>query len=227
MVARGPSGAQPHGSGACSGGGSGVPPMRPHAVLVSVDLEWHEADQSKLLEIGWATWDSASRRVEAAHWIVKVSAFEHPVTCASRLQHLARCAQQEHEETRNGRYVPDHKHEFRFGVSEVGSAKAGAAALQAVLQPATWAARIAEQQPPQQPQQPLPRVALVGHGMVGDLKMLAAMGVALPPGLELLDTAMLAWALLGGKQSSVSLRNLLGWLQVDGVAKLHNAGNDA
>ena len=29
-----------------------------HTVLVCVDLEWYEADQNRLLEIGWSCWDS-------------------------------------------------------------------------------------------------------------------------------------------------------------------------
>ncbi len=33
------------------------------AVVISVDLEWSESDQSRLLEIGWSVWDSVSRSV--------------------------------------------------------------------------------------------------------------------------------------------------------------------
>ncbi|KAG1680358.1 hypothetical protein FOA52_015448 [Chlamydomonas sp. UWO 241] len=199
-VARGGTDAGRNGSG---GGGERADSAAPHSVFVCVDLEWWEQDPSKLLEIGWSTWDSVSGAVTSKHWICE--------------ENLA---------TNNGRYVPNHKHDFRFGTSIVGPSKAGARALQADMDPGTWVARW-QAEGATASTQPQPRIALLGHGMSGDLKLLDVMGVLIPPGTELIDTNCLAWGLLGGKQVQVSLRNMLGWLEVEGVTKLHNAGNDA
>ena len=113
-----------------------------------------------LLEIGWSTWDSFSGEIASYHHIVE-----------------------EGLSVSNGRYVPDHRHDFVFGSSSVGPMKAGAKALQKDLEVLTWMKRWKGS--PEEGGGGLvapPRVALVGHGMAADLKMLDGMGVVIPPG---------------------------------------------
>ena len=102
----------------------------------------------------------------------------------------------------NGRYVPNHRRDFRFGESTVGSKKEGAKvrhvhniysvcmllerylslidlliylqALQADLEASTWSSLRQLKR--------APRVALVGHGMAADLKILDTMGIVIPVG---------------------------------------------
>ncbi|GAX79627.1 hypothetical protein CEUSTIGMA_g7068.t1 [Chlamydomonas eustigma] len=177
------------------------------SVFVSVDLEWYERDQSRLLEIGWSCWDSVRREISSKHWIVE-----------------------ENLRVRNGRYVPDHRSDFRFGESILGSKKEGTKALQHDLEPSSWAASLSQYIKTAGGgggSKILPKVAIVGHGMVADLKMLDSMGIVIPEGTEVIDTNSLAWALMGGSQVQHSLRSLLSWLSVPDVIKLHNGGNDA
>ncbi len=94
-------------------------------------------------------------------------------------------------------------------------------ALQHDLDPATWAEGLGLHDR-------LPRVALLGHGLAADLKVLGSMGVVIPQGTEIIDTSSLSWALMGGgTQVNLSLRALLSWLEIPDVRKLHNGGNDA
>ncbi|GAX86424.1 hypothetical protein CEUSTIGMA_g13834.t1 [Chlamydomonas eustigma] len=137
---------------------------------------------------------------------------------------------EENLRVRNGRYVPDHRSDFRFGESILGSKKEGTKALQHDLEPSSWAASLSQYIKTAGGGggfKILPKVALVGHGMVADLKMLDSMGIVIPEGTEVIDTNSLAWALMGGSQVQHSLRSLLSWLSVPDVIKLHNGGNDA
>eukprot|EP00200_Dunaliella_tertiolecta_P008334 CAMPEP_0202374872 /NCGR_PEP_ID=MMETSP1127-20130417/5619_1 /ASSEMBLY_ACC=CAM_ASM_000462 /TAXON_ID=3047 /ORGANISM="Dunaliella tertiolecta, Strain CCMP1320" /LENGTH=919 /DNA_ID=CAMNT_0048972149 /DNA_START=2277 /DNA_END=5037 /DNA_ORIENTATION=- len=156
------------------------------AVLLSIDLEWYERSSELLLEIGWTLWDSASRRCSSKHWIVR-----------------------EGLGYANGRYVPNMRHAFKFGTSQVGLLADGIGSLQADIDAH-------------------PGLILVGHDVSQDMQMLAKWGILLPQGTQILDTSKLAWARIGDpSRQAMSLRTLLAWLQVPDVSGLHNGGNDA
>ncbi|GFR41180.1 hypothetical protein Agub_g1847 [Astrephomene gubernaculifera] len=211
------------GGGGSAGGGEGV-----LVVCCSIDLEWWERDSSRVTEIGWTMWDNLTRQLQSRHHIVS-----------------------EHEALVNRIHVPDHKHDFLFGASSTGPLAEGAAALQRDLQHygagvwAAWCASQGQQQGPQQggevgccgaagsplPPAPPMQLVVVGHGLSGDLKALSGLlGVVLPPGAAILDTADLTWAALGGgtgqERTAISLRLLLKTLGIP-ATMLHNGGNDA
>ncbi|MEW5302160.1 MAG: hypothetical protein WDW36_004967 [Sanguina aurantia] len=109
----------------------GNQPVKQQCVLVSVDVEWWERDQTRVLELGWSCWDNSGREIVSRHWIVK-----------------------EWLGTVNGRYVPNHKLEFEFGVSEVGSLSQGVAALSRDLSEAAATGCAPQPSPPHAPPQP-------------------------------------------------------------------------
>ncbi|MEW5316042.1 MAG: hypothetical protein WDW38_007432 [Sanguina aurantia] len=111
--------------------------VRPHpaeqqrrCVLVSVDVEWWEKDQARVLELGWSCWDNAGRLAVSRHWIVEEWLY-----------------------TNNGKYVPNHKHDFAFGASETGPLAHGVAQL---TQDLAFAATVGLAPQPPPPPSPSP-----------------------------------------------------------------------
>lgn len=169
--------------------------------VVSVDLEWHEQDQSVLLEIGWSIYkgmgEDGKDLIENHHWLVE-----------------------ENLSQSNGRFVPDNRRSFLFGESIVGPEAEGANRLKTDCSRSSWRDRLGLKADDDV------QLALVGHGMSQDLKVLRSIGVDIEAGVEIIDTNNLLSALYGSS-TQVSLRALLSLVEVEGVRKLHNGGNDA
>lgn len=173
--------------------------------FVSVDFEWHEWDSEKVLEIGWSIWDTYTKTVQSFHWIVE-----------------------EHYHVHNGRFVPDRKHGFRFGDSQVGPLAHGCEALEYHLASGgpfcedAVAGKAVEDV----------SVALIGHDLRGDLGQMQKLGIHLSDSVkEQFDTKKMHWGKVGGigqarDAANLSLKKLVQHYGLSD-AGLHNAGNDA
>ncbi|MEW5304501.1 MAG: hypothetical protein WDW36_007111 [Sanguina aurantia] len=162
---------------------------RPHpteqprrCVLVSVDVEWWEKDQARVLELGWSCWDNGGRlavsraagttagRPAVSRWggFVdrgdEIPGFDGTGSGQDRGHAAWHWIVEEWLYTHNGKYVPNHKHDFAFGASETGPLAHGVAQLTQDLAFAATVGRAPPPPPPPPPPQPPPPQSLTQGG---------------------------------------------------------------
>ncbi|KAJ8906616.1 hypothetical protein NDN08_003109 [Rhodosorus marinus] len=156
--------------------------------LLSIDVEAWERDQSKMLEIGAVLFELKGdlavpelNILSCKHFVVRENAFR-----------------------RNGRYVPDRRDHFNFGMSEI----AGQATIFSQLSDLVSRAGF-----------------VLGHNFKSDVDFLKNSGFTFDDLSKVLDTEGLSRQLLQMREST-SVENLLSAMDIE-YNNLHNAGNDA
>jgi len=171
-------------------------------VFMAIDVEWDETDPSNILEIGIAVLDLRQGRLHPNRF--------PPSTWSIRPRHLIIT---DHREIHNSKYVQSNKFGFKFGRSYNTREARAVQVMQSMLD------RYANDE-----------IVLVGHLCRNDLSRLDELGIQLPEGIQVFDTADLERAFMGRVNGQkVSLQRMCEELEVAyyGQDKLHNAGNDA
>lgn len=164
-------------------------------VLISLDIEAFEFDTNKITEIGISIYDPSKE----AHSIVPQFTTIHILP-------------RENLHLRNGRFVPDHKHEFLCGRSLVLSMKECTKFLESLFHHYTVTRKQAGM-----------GSVIVGHDVRGDLRWLRSMNVNIPDDVPVADTQML-YKCTTGQQAS--LTKLLTVFKIPHSC-MHNGANDA
>lgn len=163
-------------------------------ILFCIDVEAWEKDTKVVTEIGVAVYDPRFQRNSIVPHI--------------RLVHIII---EETQHLKNGRYVPNHTHNFNGQESYILNNEDAILLVQQLVD-YYFDPGLSEIE-----------TAFVGHDVRGDIKWLTELGLELPQ-FEVIDTQKL-FAITHGKQGG-SLKNLLRAVQQP-HAFLHNAGNDA
>ncbi|GAM89881.1 hypothetical protein ANO11243_079210 [Dothideomycetidae sp. 11243] len=173
-------------------------------VLLCIDLEAYELDQSQITEIGLSTLDTRdilglSPGTSPAAWLAHM-----------RTTHILIA---EHRHLVNGRYVAGCPDKFLHGTSQAMSlAEAQRLVVAAFKAPGVLRST----------REPEERdILLVGHGVRDDVRYLSSIGISDIPS-RVIDTQRLC----SSKRRPVGLAKLLDALQME-YSWLHNAGNDA
>ena len=160
------------------------------AVYVAIDVEAYEGGND-VLEVGLAciaTSDVWPRRlIKSSHWIVEDNLHLH-----------------------NGRYVPDHRDRFNFGLSQ----KIPAANICSVLDESfdEMASNSTN--------------FLIGHTIQSDIKWLSQVGINILSKIESICDVAGAFQAINNRHQPMSLANMLEFYSLS-AHHLHNAGNDA
>src|SRR5437868_13919745 len=138
-------------------------------VFMAIDLKWDETDPSNILEIGIAVLDLREGKLHPNRF--------PPSTWSIRARHLIIT---EHIEIHNSKYVRSNKFRFTFGRSYNKRQARAVQVVQSMLD------RYANDE-----------IVLVGHLCRNDLTRLDELGIQLPEGIQLFDTADLERAFMG------------------------------
>lgn len=158
-------------------------------VWVSIDFEWWEQSPNKITEIGISILNC---RPEKKTFIPPIQSFHLLPDPAYKKV--------------NGRYVPNHRDYFAFGVPRIMRLLDCRIFLQSVLE------KFRHEQ-----------LFLVGHHLHNDLRHLKGLGIEtedLPPILDTMEIAIHLWG------RPIALGDFCRFMRVD-AGLLHNAGNDA
>lgn len=162
-------------------------------VFVSVDLEYWEKNQSYLTEIGISVYDPSYLKSDTK-----------PVRPRIRTCHFI---VKENEDKTNGRFVPNNQRNYSYGKSLVLPMEVCRQSVNDIFK---YYARKGN-------------MAIIGHNVQGDIKILANNGMVAPKH-EVLDTYQM-WMVTPRTRYS-SLESLLEFFEIP-HGLLHNAGNDA
>ncbi|KAM9921449.1 hypothetical protein OXX59_006502 [Metschnikowia pulcherrima] len=162
--------------------------------LFCVDIEAWEKNTGIVTEIGVSIYDPAEQ--------------EHALTPVVNTYHII---VQQHQNKRNGRYVPDHMHNFSEGTSTLLPLNEAKFLLQKLID--KYFGDYAESY-----------CMFVGHDLSNDVDYLRKIGIRVPNNMLTLDTQKL-FACSHGKYGA-SLQNALRTVKQP-FSFLHNAGNDA
>ncbi|GIZ39641.1 hypothetical protein CKM354_000301600 [Cercospora kikuchii] len=171
----------------------------PRAMLVAIDCEAFEMDQSKVTEVGISTIDTTSVRALQPQSYGQ----SYPLIASSHYRI------KEHGHLRNRRYSKGNPKNFQHGKTAWVSIEEAREVLRAMLEDAEGTRE----------------VVLVGHALQNDLAYLRRLGIdalAIPNVVLQLDTQRIATP----KKLSPGLGKLLTALGIP-ADNLHNAGNDA
>lgn len=165
-----------------------------NTLLFCVDIEAWERNTNVITEIGVSIYDPEEQ--------------EFAITPVIHTYHIII---QQHQHKRNGRFVPDHMHNFMEGQLVLLPMNEATKLLQLLIDKyfGEWAKKWC---------------TFVGHDLRNDIDYLAKIGIHVPPKILTLDTQTL-FAYSHGKYGA-SLQNALRTVKQP-FAFLHNAGNDA
>ncbi|KAJ3417177.1 hypothetical protein HDV05_006383 [Chytridiales sp. JEL 0842] len=135
--------------------------LEEECLFVSVDVEAYERNNAKLLEIGWTLYERPTLNSDTPNVLVA----RHFLV-------------EENLHLKNQKYVPDHRYQFAFGVTEVKPMDQILKELEADLRSFSVSKYLAKDA--QRSSSPAARkTVLVGHGIEGDIKWLREAGLSL------------------------------------------------
>lgn len=148
--------------------------------LVCIDVEAFEFNQNIILEIGITTFQSGT--INTRHLIIE-----------------------ERIKTVNKRHVPNHKHHFLFGESEILPLRDAIAIVKQEMKGCD---------------------RLVGHSVSGDIDWLSKHGVKFNTNIVYFDTSFLCKAYFDSNKTRMSLKDVCEKCGID-MEYAHNGGNDS